>query len=237
MNQTKFEALYRAAKAVDAAVAISTNLPRFRELVQNFATDISIAKDRSATTEERKAVELFADALATYFDSLQLWQAQLNDRKVDVGLPKIRCAPETAGIALRYDLECIPHYENRGILIIPAESIQYLWALAGVKLRRATAFYLADPTLADERDLGPMKTAIYKPLMEELARETAFRKEQLARETAFRNRIASHVHRCRPLSRCDGAGRIRMTFFRMWSTNLPRMKRPWRRRSFMPGTA
>lgn len=181
VNQAKFEGLYRAGKTVDAAVGVSVTLPKFRELVQAFATELSIAKDRASVAEERRLVDLYADALNVYRDSLALWDAQIDQHsKIADFNAGLLCYGDVQEIAARYGLPCV-EYGPDGMKVVPNESQQYLWSVAGVKLRKANASYLSDAKLEGAKDPEVIKTAMYLLLNGMIESDKAARDPALAR--------------------------------------------------------
>lgn len=166
IDRGKFDGLYRATKAIDAAVAVSVTNPEFRKLLQAGATELSIAKDRAKTPDEIKVVDLFSQALSVYRDSLGLWDAQMKEENV-IEKTAIVCAGEVADIAAKNGLEPV-EWSHPKIPVIPRDSLQYLWALAGVKLRKANSFYYGNPSLEDTKDPTQLKESIYKTLIVEI---------------------------------------------------------------------
>jgi hypothetical protein len=75
--QSKFEPTYRAGKTLQIAIDNGVAYAKFNELLQAFATEISIAQDKSTTDAEKAVVLLFDDSLAGYKDSKALWDCQL----------------------------------------------------------------------------------------------------------------------------------------------------------------
>ncbi len=191
VNQAKFEGLYRAGKTIDAAVVVSVTLPRFRELVQAFATEVSIAKDKSTAPAERNLMELYADVLDVYRDSLALWDAQIAQKSesIDPGVAQL-CYGDVGNIAAKYLLPCV-EYGPSGMKVLPSKSQQYLWTVAGVKLRKANAAYLNDANLEVAEDLGAIKTALYAPLTQIIENEKATRDKRAKEEGIARDRRAN----------------------------------------------
>ena len=54
INQQSFEGTNRAAKAIESSIAVGVNYIKFQELLQNLATEISIATDKIKSPEEKQ---------------------------------------------------------------------------------------------------------------------------------------------------------------------------------------
>jgi hypothetical protein len=78
IDQQKFESVYRSGKGIESAVGVGVNLLKYRELVQSFATEVSIASDRAATDKEKELVGAYAGALLAYKDAGAIWGKKLN---------------------------------------------------------------------------------------------------------------------------------------------------------------
>lgn len=81
----KFDATYRTAKAISAAFSVGVNYERFSELLQAFATEVSIAADRAISPEEKKLVTDYRDLLALYADLSTIWQDHIKFARVAAG--------------------------------------------------------------------------------------------------------------------------------------------------------
>lgn len=123
VDSAKFESLYRSAKAVEGAQAVGVSYVRFGEFLQAFATEVSIARDKAASAEERRMVGAYADALATLQDSLALWRAQFDTK-----------AKQTAEqVAARYSR-----------WFSEQELLQKVWSVALSQMEAANKMYLSD---------------------------------------------------------------------------------------------
>src|SRR5437899_1546600 len=66
VDKQKFEPVYRAGMAVDAATNVGVTYVRFMELVQNYATEVNLAKTKISNDRERLMLEKYEGALAEY---------------------------------------------------------------------------------------------------------------------------------------------------------------------------
>jgi len=73
IDQTKFDALNRAARAVRESTAIGVNLLKFREIVSTYATEVSLATDKASSPNEREFLRFHTEALEAYRASLETW--------------------------------------------------------------------------------------------------------------------------------------------------------------------
>ena len=78
IDQTKFETVNRAAKTIEASTQIGVAYQKFVDLLQGFATEILITKDKPLNPRERELLQLYEEALDAYNDSLKLWKTMSN---------------------------------------------------------------------------------------------------------------------------------------------------------------
>lgn len=151
IDQKKFEALYRSAKTVQASLAVGLTYAKFGELLQAFATEISIAKDKASTPKEAELVGMYRDALVTLQDSSLLWKNKLSSASYDfIPAGRIFVEAELEPLIVKYQ---IPKRKERtsfskGFDSIPEASIQLVWAKAGEQLDMANKLYYAEETVA-----------------------------------------------------------------------------------------
>jgi hypothetical protein len=142
IDQMKFDGVYRSGKAMEGATGVGVNLLRYRELVQSFASEVSIANDRAQTSTEREMVAQYAKALKAYRDAETLWTMKLKGpAEVTIGsdsdLRRIvfdddyRIDGSGAGSGFRFKLE---------------EAVQALWSTARGRLNEATRLYTGQAT-------------------------------------------------------------------------------------------
>lgn len=92
VDRTKFDATYRAAKAVESAANVGVNYQRFSEVVQAFTTELSIAKDKATSDKERELVSSYTKALDPYRDSLTVWAWKIEHGPVLTSYNDVRLA-------------------------------------------------------------------------------------------------------------------------------------------------
>ena len=73
IDQKKFEATYRAAKGIEAALSVGVNAFKHQELLQLLATEIAVGRDRAATANERLLVDVYAEAASLFATAGQSW--------------------------------------------------------------------------------------------------------------------------------------------------------------------
>jgi hypothetical protein len=78
VDEKIFDNVSRASKAVDSAAKVGVSYQKFAELVQNFATEISVAKDKVKSQQETEILQGFGDVLQIYNDALILWTEQIS---------------------------------------------------------------------------------------------------------------------------------------------------------------
>jgi hypothetical protein len=163
IDQIKFESLYRAIKTLDTSATVGVNLIKFRELIQQTATELSIAKDKAIDQKEKDLVALYENALAPYIDSLALWNAQLESKDTLSG--GLICSSEVFGIAEKYQLKCLV-WEN--VSVIPKQSLQYLWAMGSEKIKLANSVYLGSNYANKEKDIASIRDSMYSSLTQDI---------------------------------------------------------------------
>lgn len=143
-DATKFEGAYRAGKSMEGALATGVSYKDFEGLLQAFAGQLLIAKDRVSTPPEQTLIERYTEVLTTYEDSRVLWKEQA-DQALKYGWAS---APErnpeglivvegdVIRIVQRYGL---PTRQGPDATVIPSTSIQFLWAKAATQFAAASA--------------------------------------------------------------------------------------------------
>ncbi|OLC51839.1 MAG: hypothetical protein AUH43_01505 [Acidobacteria bacterium 13_1_40CM_65_14] len=110
------------------------NYQKFSELLQQFNTELSIARDKSLTPAEREVVDCYAEAVPIYRDSLLLWALKIEKSRYlsDYGQAK--------EIADKYAL-----LRESTTTIDSEAGIQAIWAKAGEWLAKGNAAYSREP--------------------------------------------------------------------------------------------
>jgi hypothetical protein len=162
VDRAQFESLYRSAKRIQSAAQIGVNYLKMSELVQSFATEASIAKDKASTEEEKELVDLYASALKAYADSRTLWKNKVKysdklwkglivysgenrDRNGKVTNSMVN--RELTPIVQRYNLELADQYASITNLYwksISPSAIQKIWKEADLILQKANKLYSGD---------------------------------------------------------------------------------------------
>jgi hypothetical protein len=73
--------VYRAAKTINAATSVGVTYAKFGDLVQNLATEISIAEDKVTTARERTVLEKYKAVLLAYKLSNDEWTLFIKNSK------------------------------------------------------------------------------------------------------------------------------------------------------------
>jgi len=142
INQSKFEAVNRAAKAIEGSIAVGINYRNFQASLQALATEILIAKDKMKSQEEKDMLGNYSEVLSMYKDSLTLWQHKINDRgEYDYITGKqgtIVADSEVHAIAEMYNLSMAP---NESGVMLADEGIQTIWGAAQQQLEKTNALF------------------------------------------------------------------------------------------------
>lgn len=154
VDQKKFEALYRAAKTIQASQTVGVNYRKFGELMQAFATEISIAKDKASSPKEERLISAYVDALLTLHDSGSLWKEQIDDARYEfIPAGRIFVEAPIEPIVAKYSL---PQKTHKGYgkpwQSISSDSIQLLWSKASEQIDAANKLYY-------EEELVPQATS------------------------------------------------------------------------------
>src|ERR1700682_5467766 len=75
-----FEPVYRAAKTVQGATQSGVSYVKFGEVMQQFSTELSIAKDHELNAADKKLFAHYQDAYDAYQFSKEMWS-----QKIEVG--------------------------------------------------------------------------------------------------------------------------------------------------------
>src|SRR5262245_8619307 len=79
IDQSKFEAVYRAGKNIEVATSdVGVAFAKFGDMLQAFTTEVSIARDKASSADEQALADAYSSALAVYADSYQLWKDRLD---------------------------------------------------------------------------------------------------------------------------------------------------------------
>jgi hypothetical protein len=141
--QAKFEPLYRAARALDGALAVGTSYADFNALLQRFATEMIVADDRAQSQGEKELVGSYRDLFVTYKESATVWKHQIDSAKYDWLKGDIFVDAELRPIIAKYKLsksELTREYP-RTYETIPGDSVQRVWEAVGPKSKKAVSLY------------------------------------------------------------------------------------------------
>lgn len=149
-SRSKFEPVCRAGNAVEAAPKIDANYFEFREMVQNFGLEVSIAQKNAETPEEQALASLYASALEAYQDSLTIWEKHIDaEGFVRVGMAErdyiLVTSDHVEPIVHRYRLTTKPwQFRVRGQvsryeILHAGYALREIWSHASVKLSEANA--------------------------------------------------------------------------------------------------
>lgn len=149
VDQKKMDPLYRAAKSIQASQTVGVNYQKFGELMQAFATEISIAKDRASSQKEQQLVTSYAAALVTLHDSGVLRKEQIDDSRYNfIPAGRIFVEQSLAPIVAKYSLAKKTHKGyGRPWESISADSIQILWSKASEQIDAANKLFYEEESV------------------------------------------------------------------------------------------
>ena len=130
-DRRAFQGVERASKAVQSAIDGKATLPRYRELLHTYATELSAAGPRVTSARGRAALSEYQAALKSLNDLELVWEA-----KDTQGREMLPLREEPAGrIAREYDL---PVNTNEPPSIYANEAMGAIWQAALKHLRAAS---------------------------------------------------------------------------------------------------
>lgn len=114
----EIRSVYRAARTIEAALAVGINLPEFGTLTREMSKEVLLARDQlrfnaPGDASSLKILEKYGEMLVMYQDSAKVWQLQIQDKKYD---------PELPAIAARYGMaSAIREWKDRSYGITTTE--------------------------------------------------------------------------------------------------------------------
>jgi len=146
-----FQPLYRAARAVDGAIAAGVSYADLGSLVRQLSTELLIAGDSATSDDDKKLVAAYGELLATYKDSLTVWKHQIDSGKYEWLHGQIPVDPEVAPLVQKYNLPTTDAGTSaEPFRVASASSLQVVWGAASVKSREAVSLYLSADSPANK---------------------------------------------------------------------------------------
>jgi hypothetical protein len=167
---SKFDALYRAVKAIRAETAIGVSYVRFGQLVSNLATEYTIVGDNLASHTERQLHSLYGTAIAEYNLSLAIWKMRF-DQANQFGMipvsdsenPNLRALCENYSLTVAdaaWNSGSKPFQASKGMTwparawFFPDSAPPLIWPFAGAKIDKANEVVIAlQRGIAERKDL------------------------------------------------------------------------------------
>lgn len=145
IDQKKYENLYRAAKAIEGAIAVGITYPKFGELLQNLSTEISIANDKAKSDTEKELLKSYFEVLTTFQESSTVWKYKIEGSRYD-WIPKgqIFVEDELRPIIEKYSFPMELHeikITRNSFTTISENSIKIIWEKAHDQLEKANKIY------------------------------------------------------------------------------------------------
>jgi hypothetical protein len=130
LDQAKLEHVYRSAKTIEASTGVGLTYAKLYELIQQFATELLIGRDKRPTPRELEMLNRYGEALNMYRDSLTLWRIKIDGGSRYVG---------SADVDRVKDLYQLP-VESTGT-VDSERGLEIIWAKALEKLAQGDAIY------------------------------------------------------------------------------------------------
>lgn len=143
IDRAAYEPLYRAGKDIAGAREVGVALIRYRELLQNLATEIKVAEDKATSEQERAFVSAYKDALTAFRDAETMWRAKIDLAAVSRGEPVriiLKGPPENffGPLVDKYKLRLFVDIDNT---IAADEMQEAMWEAAEKSLAAGEAIY------------------------------------------------------------------------------------------------
>ena len=135
LDSQHFRGLDAAGRAIGSAVAAKSDLAQYRQLLAAFSSELSGAKTRATTAEEKAVLAQYESAHTALTDILLVWEAK--EASGSDMLPIREALAER--IAREYDLGI---NTNEPPSIYASEAMQTIWAAARTRLESARAALL-----------------------------------------------------------------------------------------------
>jgi hypothetical protein len=130
VDQEKLERVYRSAKTIEASTGVGLTYAKLYELIQQFGTELLIARDKRPTPRELELLDHYAEALNMYRDSLTLWRIKIDSGSRYVG------SADVDRVRDKYELPA----ESTGA--VDSElGLQIIWTKALERLAQGDAIY------------------------------------------------------------------------------------------------
>ncbi len=149
VTQSIFTPVYRAAKSIQGATGPGVTYMKFGELLQEWSTEIAIAKDQQMNDIDKRLLAKYEEAIAAYKFSADLWK-QKNEAHQDYWNGEIpvgfsgTISPEFADGLQKFKLTPVNRkmpYTGASFSAIPGDSIQQVWLFASAAVDEATEIY------------------------------------------------------------------------------------------------
>ena len=139
VDQKKFEAVYRAGKAIEAGTDTGVNYPQYTQLLQQFQTEIAVLNGRTSGDAETKALNAYTEALNAYRQAIVFWQL-----KIDGASDRIPVLETLTPIATKYHMRL--EDDGSGVKWVEwADANQALFAAGKARLEEANKLVNGQP--------------------------------------------------------------------------------------------
>jgi hypothetical protein len=128
INKQKFEKLYQAGKSVESAIKVGVNFRKFQEYLQDFSTELSIAKNNIRAEKEKELLKIYSEAANILEDSLKFWNYSIFASSGDISLERVKAEEEIKPVLEKLKLPSVDSmYEKEGDMI-PKKEFKKIWA-------------------------------------------------------------------------------------------------------------
>ena len=135
LDRRRFDGVRTAGQAIRTSIGSNEKLPRYQELLGQYATELSKLKNTTTTNRDEKTLVEQYDALYRQLDDLRLvWEARTTRAAETDRLPL--SDPLSARLAQQYSL---PVNTNEPPSIYATEALSAIWSAAKEALEKANA--------------------------------------------------------------------------------------------------
>jgi hypothetical protein len=158
-----FEPTYRVATELRSAQEVGMNRRRFGELLEKFATELSLARDKTESPKEQRVIQGYAEVLQIYKDAAAIWDVKISipelnnladqqptngvleaiaqrshfQMAVIDGIPLNFYPKGSTGIDALVTRYQLPVTDTKGWKTIPNDSVERIWSRARAKTEEA----------------------------------------------------------------------------------------------------
>jgi hypothetical protein len=140
IDQTKFDSIHRAAKALQGSLANGVSYLQFNQLLQTFSTEVLITQDKVSSEKEKELLAKYMEALGILKDGAALWSEVNSAKEGCGGYGYIAVNTAMLGILTKYDIS--PSYCDEGGATVRKDGLVHeIFSLADTPMSAAAKLF------------------------------------------------------------------------------------------------